>query len=376
MKTILFILGYFITNFGFSQNNFLVTLGTDDQDLILSAIQVKDGYIGTGYALEDYTPVYKIDTNGNFISNKVITSKYCRGNDIINTSDGGFAITGQIDLNTDLYDQILLAKFDTTGSLQWTKQYNEGSGAIGHVLLQTDDKGYIIAGEYKAPATVGYLVKTDSAGNIKWSKKFTNAGAFNGLKKTKDHNYILLSEDNSVVKVDTAGNILWSKTFIGVSGQSILAVSDGSYLITGYNFSTSTFTTYGFILKLDSLGNTQWSRLVNGGVNNGVSLLDAVETPEKAFVFAGQVGDFYSNYYLVKIDSAGTLLWTKVFTDGGFGFFESIQKLIPTADGGYLAAGSGHNYVQDAAFMKFDSAFNICRPVSSLGKSAKFYCFQ
>ncbi|HEY6978326.1 MAG TPA: T9SS type A sorting domain-containing protein [Chitinophagaceae bacterium] len=383
MKKFLSILVCFITSFSFSQNNFLVTLGTDDQDLILSAIQVRDGYIGTGYALEDYIPLYKIDINGNFVSNKIITNKYNnRGNDIINTSDSGFVITGQLGSDVGISGQMLLAKFDATGSLQWTKQYDEGNGAEGYALLQTDDKGYIIAGEYEAPATTGYLVRTDSAGNIKWSKKFANAGYFNGLQKTKDDNYILLSGDNpdysiSLVKVDTTGNILWSKTFVGTStdqinGQSILAVSDGSYLITGYDFSTSTYTAYGFTLKLDSLGNIQWSKLVNGGENNGVSFLDAVETPGKNFVFCGQAGDSYSSYYLVKINNTGTLLWTKAFTDEGYGFFESMQRLIPNADGGYLGAGSGHNALQDGAFMKFDSAFNICQSASSLGNLQNF----
>ena len=364
MKKILSLLSCIVVSCAFSQNNFIVSVGTPGNDGLYSAIEVAGGYVATGYVDQVIIPVYKVDQDGRSVSNAVILpgNPDAGGTAIINTNDGGFAITAVVGYETAIF------KFDSTGVLRWTKQYGEGIRTIGETFLQMDDKGFLIAGATGDVYRSGYLIKIDSVGNLKWSKNFINAGAFHGLQKTKDQNYILLSGDSydtdssiSVIKVDTAGNILWTKSFISsakevLEGSGILAVSDGGYLISEYHN----------IFKLDSQGNMQWSKLVDAGENNFAELYDAIETANGSYVLAGR---HELGYYLMKIDNMGTVLWTKIFSGSGDYFYASIRKLMATSDRGYLGAGIVNG---DCVFLKFDSVFNTCTSTLRMGALQNF----
>jgi len=370
MKKLLPIFCCCTLNYTFSQTPFIVSVAQDDLDEIFSVTEVADGYIGTGFARCCYEDIKlsKIGFNGQVIWNKVINgaADYNVGNAIVKTSDGGFAIiAGSVSPDyPNISDISDVLKFDSEGVLQWTKQYG---GGPGNALLQSSDNGFLIA------TLFGYLIKTDSIGNHKWSEYFRNIESIDDVQRTIDHNYILLSGENtdssvSAIKIDTAGKILWSKTFTAAGhqfhGAAVLSISEGGYLITGTDFFES--TNYGFIIKLDSLGNILWSKLVNAGENNSSLLVNAVETNKKDFVLGGTFYDYQYNvsYYLIRIDGNGTLIWTKIF---GSGFYQSIAKLIPTSDGGYLAVGDGNYSAEDGVFIKLDSGFNTCEPIQNIG---------
>jgi hypothetical protein len=371
MRTFLLIPALFLVSHVFSQKTFLqaVRIGAlENEDVVESVIEVKDGFIGTGYSDQSIS-LYKIDFNGQLIWGKKINYGY--GLSIVKTHDDGFAIAG--DAGSSFDGQMCILKFDANGSLQWTKQYDEGLGSHGRKLLETDDNRFLFAGGYRYSSTtsayLGYLIKTDSAGNLKWSKKFPNVGSFTDLKKTTDNNYILLS-DKTIIKIDTAGNILWSKTFTGpISGYqywpSILSVTNGGYLIAGYEELSG--VVYGFIIRLDSLGNVLWAKLVDAGY---LELNTAMETGTKDFILTGRRIDADNNYhhYFIKVNSSGTLVWTKDIS--GAGLVDYINDLIATSDNGYLGvATSSYN---SRNFLKFSSEFNTCEPTQSLGSMKDF----
>ncbi|HYJ65271.1 MAG TPA: T9SS type A sorting domain-containing protein [Parafilimonas sp.] len=378
MKTFFTIAALFFVNSLFSQYIFSESVGINDEDKVSSVIEAKDGFIGTGYT-ETYSngydkiSLYKIGFNGQFIWGKEInvgnnTYNYENGSVIIKTHDNGFAITGTV--GADANEQICILKFDENGLLKWTKQYAESSGTNGNKLVQTDDNGFLIAGGYSTNAngSLAYLIKTDSAGNLKWSKKFSNTKRFDDLKRTIDSNYILLAE-KTIIKIDTAGNILWSKTLISPANEfsfassTILPVKDGGYLITGsFEQSTGNYTEYGVIVRLDKLGNLVWSKFVDA---DDLELGIAIETTKKDLILSGRRVDEDNNYhhYFIKLNSSGTLIWTKDIS--GAGQIDYVNDLIATSDNGYLAATTS-TYIS-RNFLKFDSEFNICEPIQSLG---------
>lgn len=80
------------------------------------------------------------------------------------TSDGGFAIAGEAGGKT------LLVKTNSAGEVEWSKTYGEvGSPYRALSVIQTDDGGYALG--CKSRSNFNFL-KTDSVGNMEWCKGF------------------------------------------------------------------------------------------------------------------------------------------------------------------------------------------------------------
>ena len=112
------------------------------------------------------------------------------------------------------------------------------------------------------------LVKVDASGNIVWSHSYSQAGigAASSLILTSDGGYALVgttqNEDFLLVKTDDKGNFKWSKTYGSQDkdgGSSIIQNIDGSYVMAGLMWNRSTYGGVGLV-KVDSAGNLLWLR--------------------------------------------------------------------------------------------------------------------
>ena len=86
------------------------------------------------------------------------------GNVVINSSDGGFAITGLSQTFSVGQSDAYLIKTDNTGNLEWDISYGKAGTewAEGFTLIQTSDNGFLIGG--RVNTTEAFLVKTDNQG--------------------------------------------------------------------------------------------------------------------------------------------------------------------------------------------------------------------
>jgi hypothetical protein len=158
----------------------------------------------------------------------------------------------------------------------------------GLSLIQTSDGGYAITGATKsfgAGEADVYVIKLDVNGNLQWTKTIGGKGweAGQSLIQTSDGGYAIASSTTSfgsgeadvyVVKLDANGNLQWTKT-IGAKNEyliksSIIQISDGSYVIAG---TTTSFGAGGrdvYVVKLDKNGDaccavSQTSQIGSGG---------------------------------------------------------------------------------------------------------------
>ncbi len=140
----------------------------------------------------------KIDSLGNIDWERCFGgSSVDQGYDIIQTMDGGYALTawtvstdGDMTCNTIAgFSSAWVAKLDTGGNMQWSRCYGGSDQDRGRSLNQTTDGGYLIGGT--TASTDGdvsssngeedcWIVKTDSLGNIEWEKAYGGSG-FDGL---------------------------------------------------------------------------------------------------------------------------------------------------------------------------------------------------
>ena len=87
--------------------------------------------------------------------------------DICLTKDNGFVITGYSDGWSNDPSEILFQKFDSTGSVLWTKNFYSGSGWLsGSSIRQTSDFGFLITGSWNIKGTEKFAIfKTTSKGD-------------------------------------------------------------------------------------------------------------------------------------------------------------------------------------------------------------------
>ncbi len=170
--------------------------------------------------------------------------------------------------------------------------------------------------------------------------------------------------DFGIVKLDVQKNVEWTKRYGGSKSdypRDIKQTLDGGFIVVGYsssedgdiknNYSEGTFA---WILKLDSNGDTLWTRCY-GGSNTDVAY--AVEqTRDGGFIVVGysnsEDGDvkglhpgtltFYGLAYptndawVLRLDSNGDILWSRCI--GGSGQEEAFD-VKQTSDGGFIITG-------------------------------------
>ena len=157
---------------------------------------------------------------------------------------------------------------------------------------------------------------------------------------------------------------MWTKTFGGTNidiGHCAEQTSDGGYIITGYTRSYGTMSGRNVLLiKTNENGVQQW---INGyGGNNDDEGYSVKQTTDGGFIIAGHTKSFGSglkDVYLVKINSSGSMQWSKTFggaqDDEGY----SIQL---TTNGGFIIAGvtsSSGAGSRDMLLIKTDSLGNV-----------------
>lgn len=134
------------------------------------------------------------------------------------TNDGGFGIAGNsFDPNTG--QSLNIIRTDSTGLMLWNKLMYLNQESFTYSISQTIDNGFILTGE-----TLGgiLLCKINLSGNIQWARSYSwFTGTVTGfkVKQNTDGNFYLVGEiDQSVnvtngliLKTDSMGNIIWTK---------------------------------------------------------------------------------------------------------------------------------------------------------------------
>ncbi len=231
------------------------TFGYPYHDLFYSVEQTNDGgYILAGFTeMNDHKTsiwIVKIDSEGSQIWERIVSEDVMSfGENIKQTADGGYIVTGVITAGGFIGDIILL-KLDENGEIIWSKIFDEGGYEDGRCVQQTNDGGYIIVGytvKFPAPGDI-WLIKTDSTGGMLWNKTFGGSGNDEvwQVQQTIDGGYIMACDTTSygagdydawIIKTDSNGNEEWNKTFGGKGEESSLYVeqtSDSGYIISGY----------------------------------------------------------------------------------------------------------------------------------------------
>lgn len=159
-----------------------------------------------------------------------------------------------------------------------------------------------------------------------------------------------------IVKIDSNGNIGWQKTFGGSSNdvfQSVKQTSDGGFILGGSSRSNISLDKSEnciggddyWVIKTDGIGNIEWENTIGGIWNDFFS--SAFQTSDGGYILGGKSESWISgdktqdnigllDYWIIKIDSLGNLLWQQ--TIGGLDN-DCLNSIEPSNDGGYIMGG-------------------------------------
>jgi hypothetical protein len=290
----------------------------------------------------------------------------------IETSDGGYAITGYTD------GDFLLLKTDAFGSLQWNRTYGGTDFDVACSVISTSDGGYALAGSIGLWNDTGdgdfWLVKTDALGNMDWNRTYNGKrdDVACSVVATSDGGYAIAGTTNAdysslyaqdtdfwLVKTDALGNMLWNKTYGGPkddAAYSLVATSDGGYALAGETMSFGAGINDFWLVKTDALGNMQWNKTY-GGTDIEVAFALALAS-DGGYALAGyylttQGPPATADFWLVKTDALGNMMWNKTYDRS----WDEAYSLVATRDGGYAIAGKTESPSQNDFWLIKTDAF-------------------
>ena len=216
----------------------------------------------------------KTDSQGNILwykdSQYLTGNLYNSGHCVQQTTDGGYI------LSFGNYQSFILVKTNSNGDTLWTNNYNNiFITGPGENVIQTSDGGYIICGQgvdISLPGRRIHYLKTDMNGNKVWEKYFDQSLTYpfdNGysIQQTNDNGYIICGRDNNnslqknilLVKLNSQGDTLFSKKYGGEQDEEIYHIQqtlDNGFIMIGTikEFGTAP-NNYIYLIKTDEYGN-------------------------------------------------------------------------------------------------------------------------
>jgi hypothetical protein len=278
------------------------------------------------------------------------------------TADGGFVIVGYTEsVEGGRPAQAFLLRTDRIGDTVWTRCYGlTGDDKFRSVVECAE--GFAAAGYVHTPGRTGadfWLVRLSRDGDTLWTRTYgvdrLDEKAL-ALERTADNGFILAGSveiggsDHAafVVRTDGSGDTVWTRTYdAGVGWDETRCVSiaaDGGFVLAGYTESVGAGEADMWLLRLDQLGDTIWTRTFGGTeYDYGYSAMEA----EGGFVCVGNTysyGAGQNDFYLVATDSAGDTLWTRTYGGGGY---ETATGLCHSPDADFVLGGWTESYGQN-----------------------------
>ncbi|MBN2536785.1 hypothetical protein JXB37_00750, partial [candidate division WOR-3 bacterium] len=223
----------------------------------------------------------------------------------------------------------------------------------GFAVVQTDDGGYLVAGEtesFGAGFRDVWLVRTDSLGDTLWTRTYGTANydaAFALAPASNGGHWVAGAAARSngytdvwLARIDAAGDTCFTRTWGGQYndyGFSVVATGDGGCAITGETQSFGAGYSDGWLLKVNASGDTSWTRTF--GTANYDFLYSVRAVPAGGYILAGstRLPSGQEDAWLLRTDGDGIESWSRVFATTGF---EELRTAVPTSDGGFAAAGT------------------------------------
>lgn len=381
MRTFLLFFGWVVAigQLGAQTVHFSKIYGTTFCDAPAAVVNTTQG----GYAMGGFTTAH--EQQGNFLlvvtdanGDTLLTREYDSGGmdimmDMKRTDDGGYIMVGYTFIPSM---NMLVIKTDAIGTVMWSKSYSITSDyEIPSEVIQTSDGGYAIAGY---DDTCGFIMKLDTTGAVQWWNRFSSV-AGNGSRMfaiAENSNgdliaagvlFVSNSQKALLTSVSSAGNLNWSRSISGSDNywpSSIVLHSSGSIFVGGTSNLYSSGAEQMFLMKFNNAGALQYTNHYNiiQFPSSGGSI---VEVPGGNLCMVGSCSSPPYNFAVAfLIDQAGVA--TAAYEYYPANYYSGFVDVIIATDGGLAMLAA-----PDSAFGNPDSAsFNLVK----MGADVVSYC--
>ena len=267
-------------------------------------------------------------------------------------------------------------------SLKWPK---------GNDMVLSNNCGYVGVGRLSSRP---WIIKFDQEGREVWSKIFEEIPIPQGnysdgyqfasaIDNTNDGGYILCTavsvnhpsynSTGYIIKVDSLGQTEWFNELPSnraYHGRDVIQTNEGDYIVVGNWYTSSAVTNEksAFIARYSESGGLIWIERYGGECDEDV-FYSVIQKQDGGFILVGKFEhessdyncDFYgyTDLWFVNLDSDGRMLAeTKI----GGSYWESAVDVIDLENGFYGVAGRKRhtrNKPVNAWFLKMDSNGNI-----------------
>ncbi|MGF0009385.1 SBBP repeat-containing protein [Desulfovibrio sp. SGI.102] len=233
--------------------------------------------------------------------------------------DGSVYVCGETWSAGAGYSDLLLAKFSSSGTVQWQRILGGSDNDRGRSVAVAPDGSVYVCGYTESAGAGGYdllLAKFSSSGTVQWQRTLggSNDDEGHSVAVASDGSVYVCgytesagagNQDLLLAKFSSSGAVQWQKTLGGSDyddGRSVAVAPDGSVYVCGEN-------RYNFLLaKFSSSGAVQWQKTLGG--SNPDSGYSVAVAPDGSVYVCGYI-DSYSYFLLAKFSSSGTVQWQR-----------------------------------------------------------------
>jgi len=282
-------------------------------------------------------------------------TSYDYGQGITVGADGAVYVTGQTYSSSAGGDDVLVAKYSATGALDWKKTLAGNGSDVGHGIAVGADGGVYVSGYTRSAGAVVdevLVAKYNADGALDWKKTLGENGDDYGQSIAIGADGAVYvtgytasaggagGNDLLVAKYSATGALAWTKTLGGAGadiGYGIAVGADGAIYVTGYTASAGVGNADFLVAKYSATGTLAWTKTL-GETGSDVGQSIAVGADGAVYVSgrtnsAGAVGN---DFLVARYNADGSLAWTKTLggTSADYG-----RGIAVGADGAIYVTG-------------------------------------
>lgn len=246
-------------------------------------------------------------------------------------SDGaGNVYVGGSVMNPDENTDYLISKFNSAGSVLWSRQFRGTSGGPDEVTaIALNQTGDVYVTGYMKQSTTGTdfcTIKLNGNGDSLWAAFYNNSTAFGYDQAnaifigTNGQVYVtgqsdgdptsVVNDDFATICYDQNGNQLWAQRYNGTANDvdraiGIAADANGNVYITGrsFNGNDDDYIT----IKYNTSGNQVWLKTVDNGGRDRPS--DMVLSVSGIYITGRSDNGNNDDFFTIKYDYNGNVSW-------------------------------------------------------------------
>ena len=288
---------------------------------------------------------------------------------VVETDSVYYCTGSMIDTTLVYHQRIFFDKYTKDGDFVSSKSWGEPGKifAIGWTspLITTSDGGFALIGSVKDSTNDwhGILLKLNRNGDSVWMKHFYDTISvyhddhlgFKAIKETFDKGFIITGQikassqydsDVFLIKTDSLGNTEWYKTYGYIAtvdrGFSVIQTPDSGYVIGGDSYKAGMdYSGDAYLIKTDKVGNKVWDKFLGGTKSDLVAHVALSYDSNYIVAYSYAYYEYPPGYAdrtisVVKISPQKQIIWGKTFwihTD------HSVKNIIELNDNSIAIVG-------------------------------------